>query len=101
MDKLKKRELAAIHLGFVCCSRDGFVKAQLKTDSKEVVEITLKADMTTHHYGVLVEDIRNLLSLNAGFFISHFLREVNYCADTLAKRNQELYEDYNLGSPSY
>ncbi|KAF7806840.1 cinnamoyl-CoA reductase 1 [Senna tora] len=38
---------------FVIAREMSFVKAQLKTDSKEVMEIILKVDMATHYHGAM------------------------------------------------
>ncbi|KAF7807491.1 Transposon TX1 uncharacterized [Senna tora] len=77
-------ELAEIHQGLMCAEDVDGSGALLETDSLEAVHLINNCDCSTHHYGAIIQNIRDLLR-SSGISIKHVLREANFCADAPAK----------------
>ncbi|KAF7814237.1 putative ribonuclease H protein At1g65750 family [Senna tora] len=78
-------ELTAIKQGLSLAVNKGFLRLLVETDCLEALNLISKGDISTHHLGVIINDIRVLSSRCESISFKHIFREANQCADGLAK----------------
>lgn len=87
-------EFAAIRHGLSIVKEFSAPLVIMETDSLEMIHLISKGDGTTHALGVLIDDIRKLLSNSPGYRFVNIFREVNQCVDLLIKMGSRGF--YNL-----
>ena len=72
----------------------GLACLEVELDAKVVVDLVLSSSVTNRDYSSLLNDCRYLLSRFQQIRVNHTFREVNRCADELAKRGCSQQEDF-------
>ncbi|KAF7814031.1 cytochrome P450 71A1-like [Senna tora] len=78
-------ELTAIKHGLNLAINKGFLKLEVDSDCQEAVNLISSGDISSHHLGVIINDIRTLSKSFEAISFKHILREANFCVDGLAK----------------
>ncbi|KAF7827592.1 reverse transcriptase [Senna tora] len=78
-------ELSAIKHGLNIAINRGFLRFVVDADCLEAINLIMEGDISTHHLGVIISDIRMLRSRFEVISFNHVFREVNHCVDALAK----------------
>ncbi|KAF7833196.1 putative ribonuclease H protein At1g65750 family [Senna tora] len=93
-------ELNAIKHGLAIAVDRKISKLEVNSDCLEAINLITREDISNHHLGVLIYDIRNLMTKFEAISVSHVFREANHCADGLAKLgSQDRMEFRILDSP--
>ncbi|KAF7803475.1 Ribonuclease H [Senna tora] len=63
----------------------GFLRIEVDSDCLEAINLISKSDNSIHYLGVIISYIKALGSRFEAISFNHVFREVNHCADALAK----------------
>lgn len=87
-------EFWALHDGFTLAYQLGLSCLEVELDAKIVADLVLSRSMTNRDYSSLLNDCRYLINKFQQVRVNHTFREVNRCADGLAKRGCSQQEDF-------
>nr|KYP74203.1 Putative ribonuclease H protein At1g65750 family [Cajanus cajan] len=96
-------ELLGLKHGLLLAWDAGFREVQCETDSLEAFRLVSMAHVPKfHNFGVVIQQIRELLRRDWRVALSHILRQGNACADILAKMGGSLDRPFVVfGSPPH